>query len=99
MRGTEVLQTAAREGWALGAFSVYNLELIQAVVGAAEDRQLPLLIQAGSSAFKHAGREPLARAAIAAAESSSASVGVHLDHSRSLSEIEACVELGYSSVM
>lgn len=99
MAGTDVLATATEEGWALGAFSVYNLEMIQAVVGAAEERQVPILLQVGSSAFRHAGLEPLARAAVHAARTSSAQVGVHLDHSRSLDEIKRCIDLGYSSVM
>ncbi len=99
MQGKETIAAAAAGGWALGAFSVYNLEMIQAVVGAAEEHDLPLLLQVGSSAFRFAGREPLARAAITAARASSAPVGVHLDHSRSLEEITACIDLGYSSVM
>jgi tagatose 1,6-diphosphate aldolase GatY/KbaY len=99
MRGTEELREAAAAGRALAAFSVYNLETTQAVVAAAERTGLPVLIQAGSSAFAHAGREPLARTALEAAAAASVPIGVHLDHCIDLDEIDACLGLGYSSVM
>lgn len=99
MQGTEALREAKAAGRALAAFSVYNLETTQAVVAAAERTGLPVLIQAGSSAFAHAGREPLARVAIEAAAGSSVPIGVHLDHCRDLEEIDVCLGLGYTSVM
>lgn len=87
------------EGRALGAFSVYNMETVQAVVAAAESTGLPVLIQAGSSAFSYAGREALAEIALRAARAADVPIGVHLDHCRDLGEIDACIELGYTSVM
>jgi ketose-bisphosphate aldolase len=97
--GKDALEGAFREGRAVGAFSVYNLEGALAVCRAAEDEGTPVILQAGSSAFRYAGRRPLAALAVAAAEESSAEVGVHLDHSRGLGEIRECLELGYTSVM
>jgi ketose-bisphosphate aldolase len=99
VRGKAALEHAYREGCAVGAFSVYNLEGAQAVRRAAEAEEKPAIIQAGSSAFKYAGRKPLAALALAVAEESGASVGVHLDHSRDLAEIGECLDLGYTSVM
>ena len=58
-----------------------------------------MLLSAGSSSFGAVGREPLAAAALAAARAASVPVGVHLDHCTKLEEIEACIALGYSSVM
>lgn len=87
------------QGRAIGAFSVYNMETVQAVVAAAESTGLPVLIQAGASAFSYAGRDSLAELALGAAARAAVSVGVHLDHSRDLDEIAACIELGYTSVM
>jgi len=98
-RGKGTLERAYREGQAVGAFSVYNLEGAQAVCCAAEAEGKPAIIQAGSSAFKYAGRRPLAALALAAAEESGAEVGVHLDHSRDLFEIRDCLKFGYTSVM
>jgi ketose-bisphosphate aldolase len=98
-RGKGALESACRGGHAVGAFSVYNLEGAQAVCRASEAGGTPAIIQAGSSAFKYAGRKPLAALALAAAEESGAEVGVHLDHSRDLFEIRECLKLGYTSVM
>jgi ketose-bisphosphate aldolase len=97
--GTGSLRDADAERWALGAFSVYNLEGAQAVCAAAELEESPVILQAGSSAFAYAGRRALAGVALGAAADSRAQVGVHLDHARELEEIRACLALGYSSVM
>ncbi len=97
--GTDALTRADREGRALPGFVAYNLETVQAIVAAAEETGRDVLLQAGSSAFKHAGRDALAAMAVRAARESEAAVGVHLDHCRDLAEIDACVEAGYTSVM
>ena len=99
LTGTETLQSAAEQGWALPAFAVYNLEMIQAVVAAAEQADRPVLLLAGSSHFNHAGQQALMDMALTAAQSSSASIGVHLDHCRDLNEVQSCLDAGYSSVM
>ncbi|MFK4098766.1 ketose-bisphosphate aldolase [Streptomyces sp. NPDC019531] len=100
LHGTDALKQAAAAGHALPGFVVYNLETVQGITAAAEAAGTPVLIQAGSSPFKHAGRETLMRLALDAAEDSgTARLGVHLDHSRDLAEITACLESGYTSVM
>jgi ketose-bisphosphate aldolase len=99
LRGSEALHEALRDRLAIGAFSVYNLETVQAVVAAAERTGLPTILQAGSSAFRFAGAVPLATLAVAAVDASPAAIGVHLDHCRSREEIELCLQLGYTSVM
>ncbi|MER7791105.1 class II fructose-bisphosphate aldolase [Streptomyces sp. NPDC097640] len=99
LHGTDALTAAARDGRAIPGFVAYNLETVQGIVAAAEAAGRPVLLQAGSSAFKHAGREALMALALDAARRSDAELGVHLDHSRDLEEITACVEAGYTSVM
>jgi fructose-bisphosphate aldolase class II/tagatose 1,6-diphosphate aldolase GatY/KbaY len=99
LRGTDALKEAAAAGHALSGFVAYNLETIQGITAAAEATGRPVIIQAGSSPFKHAGREALMRLALDAAARSTAPLGVHLDHSRDLDEITACLEAGYTSVM
>ena len=99
LRGTEVLTTALAEHSAVPAFATYNLEMVQAVVAAAEQTGRPVIMLAGSSHFHHAGRSALISLALHAAHESTAMVGVHLDHCRDLAEIEQCVRAGYSSVM
>ncbi|MCA1184892.1 MULTISPECIES: class II fructose-bisphosphate aldolase [unclassified Saccharopolyspora] len=97
-RGTATLRAAADGGWALGAFATYNLEQVQAVVRAGERTGAPVLLLAGSSHFRHAGRL-LATVALAAAADADAEVGVHLDHCRDFAELRWCAELGYTSLM
>lgn len=97
--GKTTVKEAFRNSRAIGAFSIYNLEGAQAVCRAAESESMPTILQAGSSAFRYGGRDQLAALALAAAESSGTRVGVHLDHSRDLSEIRKCLEFGYTSVM
>ena len=95
--GTDLL--ARGTGRAVAAITTYTLESTRAIVLAAERLGLPVLLSAGSSSFGAVGREPLAAAALACARAASVPVGVHLDHCTSVEEIEACVALGYSSVM
>ncbi|MCZ0989145.1 class II fructose-bisphosphate aldolase [Streptomyces diastatochromogenes] len=98
--GLKALTTAYETGRALPGFVAYNLETVQGIVAAAETHpDHPVILQAGSSPFRHAGREPLMRLALDAAAASSAPLGVHLDHSRDLDEITACLRAGYTSVM
>jgi fructose-bisphosphate aldolase class II/tagatose 1,6-diphosphate aldolase GatY/KbaY len=99
LHGTDALKEAAAAGHALPGFVAYNLETVQGLTAAAEAAGLPVLIQAGSSPFKHAGRETLMRLALNTAARSAAPLGVHLDHSHDLDEITACLEAGYTSVM
>lgn len=97
--GLETLLRAHRDGWALGAFSTYGLETTMGVLRAAERLGAPVILQAGSSTFAHAGRAALAALTLQAAEASSVPVGVHLDHAHDLDEIRWCAESGYTSVM
>lgn len=99
LHGVSALLDARRAGRAVPGFVAYNLETAQAVAAAAERTGMPILIQAGSSAFRHAGMRELASLCLDVARHSDAQIGVHLDHCRSLEEIEACLELGYTSVM
>jgi tagatose 1,6-diphosphate aldolase GatY/KbaY len=99
LHGTDALKEAANTGHALPGVVAYNLETVQGITAAAEAAGCPVLIQAGSSPFQHAGRQPLMRLALDAAAHSAARLGVHLDHSRDLDEITDCLEAGYTSVM
>lgn len=99
LRGVEVLDEAAAAGRAVPGFVAYNLETAQGIVAAGERTGMPILVMAGSSAFKHAGRRELASLCLDLAANAATPVGVHLDHCRSLDEVRACLALGYTSVM
>jgi tagatose 1,6-diphosphate aldolase GatY/KbaY len=99
LRGISALTGASSERRAIAGFVAYNLETAQGIVAAGERTGMPILLLAGSSAFRHAGRRELATVCLDLARNSDAPIGVHLDHSRSLEEIGACLDLGYTSVM
>lgn len=99
LTGRDAIDNAYIHHRALPAFAVYNLEMVQAVVAAAEQAREPVLMLAGSSHFTHAGRKTLINLALDAADTSPADIGVHLDHCRDLDEIQICLDAGYTSVM
>ena len=99
LRGSSFLVEARLERRAVPAFVAYNMEMVQGIIASAEQTERPVILIAGSSAFRFAGLRTLATMALDIASDSSAQVAVHLDHSRSIDEIETCLDLGYSSVM
>jgi len=93
------LMEAAREkGYALGAFNVYNLEGVRAVVAAAQEERSPAILQIHPSAFRHGGI-PLVALCLAAAREACFPMAVHLDHSTSSDDIRAALAAGLTSVM
>ncbi len=97
--GTGLLTEARAAGRAVAAITTYTLESTRAICLAAERTGQPVMLQAGSGSFGAVGRGPLAAAALASAREAAVPVGVHLDHCKDPAEIDACLELGYSSVM
>lgn len=94
----ELLLAAQRHVYALGAFNVYNLEGVCAVVRAAESECSPVILQVHPAAIRVVGK-PLAALCLAAARMSQVPVGVHLDHSTSAADIRGALELGVHSIM
>lgn len=94
----ELLLNAEKGGYAVGAFNVYNLEGIEAVVAAAEEEQSPAILQIHPSALKQGGI-PLVACCIAAAEQACVPITVHFDHGNSKKELVEVLELGFDSVM
>jgi tagatose 1,6-diphosphate aldolase GatY/KbaY len=94
-----MLLDAKRGGYAVGAFNVENLEMIQAVIAAAEKENSPVILQTTPSTLKYAPAEAFAGAARAIAEKASVPAALHLDHGNSYELAERCREAGYTSVM
>jgi tagatose 1,6-diphosphate aldolase GatY/KbaY len=94
----ELLETASRNIYAIGAFNVYNLEGVRAVVEAAENLQSPAMLQLHPSAIKY-GKSPLVALCLEAARKASVPIAVHLDHSTSSKDIEAVLNAGIHSIM
>ncbi|BFH64514.1 MULTISPECIES: class II fructose-1,6-bisphosphate aldolase [Paenibacillus] len=96
---TSLLQTARQNKYAIGAFNVHTLEMLQAVVEAAEEAQSPLIIQSTVGTVKHLGPDYIAAAATVAANRASVPIALHLDHCSDFAVIMSCIRAGYTSVM
>ncbi|CAM0913964.1 unnamed protein product [Alopecurus aequalis] len=94
----EILLNAEKSGFAVGAFNVYNLEGIEAVIAAAEAEESPAILQVHPSALKQGG-VPLVACCIAAAEQASVPITVHYDHGTSKHDLLEALEMGFDSIM
>ncbi len=95
----EMLLKAQKEGYALGAFNVENMEMVQAVIEAAEEMRSPVMIQTTSGTLKYATPAMYASMVRAMAEKASVPVCMHLDHGDSVETAKKCMEAGYTSLM
>ena len=95
-----LLHEALADGRGIGAFNVVHLETAEALLGAAEDAGLPVILQLSENCIAfHGGFDPIARAILAAAESSPARVAVHLDHAEDVGLAYRAIDAGFGSVM
>ena len=95
----EMLLKAQKGGYAVGAFNAENMEMVKAIIQAAEELKAPVMIQTTPSTVKYGTVETYA--AIVAAEAAKASVPVclHLDHGSSFELAMQAMHAGYTSVM
>ncbi|OPH59067.1 fructose-1,6-bisphosphate aldolase, class II [Paenibacillus ferrarius] len=96
---THMLQIARKNKYAIGAFNVHTLEMLQAVIEAAVETQSPLIIQSTVGTVKHLGPDYLAAAATVAANRTGLPIALHLDHCTDFQLIVQCIRAGYTSVM
>jgi fructose-bisphosphate aldolase, class II len=97
--GREVLSAARAGGYAVPAFNIFNLEMLQAALGAAEAERAPVIVQVSPRSIAYAGLRPLAALATALAEKVPVPVVLHLDHGPGLAECQAALAAGFTSVM
>lgn len=97
--GKEILQAARKGGYAVGAFNVNNMEIIQAIVEAAEEEKSPVMLQASQGAIKYAGLEYIVALVKVAAEKASVPVALNLDHGTSFEQAMKCIRGGFTAVM
>lgn len=94
------LLAAAEAGhYAVGAFNCNNMEIIQAIIEAAEAEASPVIIQASQGAIKYAGLEYITALGKVAAAQAKVPVGLHLDHGTSFEQVVSCIRSGFTSVM
>lgn len=90
----------ANEGnYAIGAFNVNDMEILQGIVWAAKELKSPVIIQASGSAIKYAGPIYLRKLLEAAVEDTNLPIALHLDHGDSFETCKACIDNGFTSVM
>jgi fructose-bisphosphate aldolase class II len=95
----ELLLKAQKERYAVGAFNCNNMEIVQAIIAAAQAEKSPVIIQASQGAIKYAGLNYIAGLTRLAAEGASVPVALHLDHGTSFEQCIRCIGSGFSSVM
>lgn len=95
----EMLKKAEAGGYAVGAFNCNNMEIVQAIVAAAEAENAPVIMQASQGAIKYAGLDYIVAMAKLAAERTHVPVALHLDHGTSYEQAIQCIHAGFSSVM
>lgn len=84
---------------AVGAFNLHCFEMLPAMISAAGELNVPIIIQTSLGTAEYIGFEPLIAAVKALAEKSSVSVALHMDHCKSVEALKKAIDLGYSSVM
>lgn len=84
---------------AVGAFNVHCFEMVPAMIKAAEDLNVPIILQTSLGTAEYIGFEPLIAAVKAIAEKSAVNVALHMDHCKDIDALKKAIDLGYSSVM
>ena len=95
----KMFEHAYNGGYAVGAFNVNNMEIIQGIVQAAEKLESPLILQVSKGARNYANHTYLVKLVEAAIESSGLPIALHLDHGDSFELCKSCIDGGFTSVM
>jgi len=95
----EMFKKAYDKHYAVGAFNVNNMEIIQGIVDAAKAEQAPLILQVSAGARKYAKHIYLTKLVEAAMEDTGLSIALHLDHGEDFEICKSCIDGGFSSVM
>ncbi len=96
---TEMFKKAYEGGYAIGAFNVNNMEIIQGITEAAAEVSSPIILQVSAGARKYAKHVYLMKLIEAAVEDTNLPICVHLDHGESFDICKSCIDGGFSSVM
>ena len=95
----EMFKKAYEGHYAVGAFNVNNMEIVQGIVEAAKEEQSPLILQVSAGARKYAKHNYLLHLVEAAMEDTGLPIALHLDHGADFDICKACVDGGFTSVM
>lgn len=95
----EMFKKAYEGEYAIGAFNINNMEILQGIVDAAEETGSNVIVQVSSSALKYARPTYLKKLVEAAVEDSTIDIALHLDHGADFDACKTAVDLGFTSVM
>lgn len=95
----EMFAKAYKGGYAIGAFNVNNMEIIQGITEAAKEEQAPLILQVSAGARKYANHTYLVKLVEAALIETDLPICLHLDHGDSFELCKSCIDGGFTSVM
>ena len=95
----EMFEKAYKGGYAIGAFNVNNMEIIQGITEAAADEKSPVILQVSAGARKNAKHNYLVKLVEAAIAETDLPLALHLDHGENFEICKSCIDGGFSSVM
>lgn len=99
MNTREMLQKAQREGYAVPAFNIHNLETLHVIIEAASELRSPVIIAASPGTVTYAGLDYVHAMVDVAARNHDIPIALHLDHHESMKAIQPALDLGVKSVM
>lgn len=95
----ELLAAAKKERYAVGSFSVANMEMVLGVIRAAEELQAPIILQIAEVRLKQSPLHVIGPLMVAAAKAAKVPVAVHFDHGKTMKKISEALAIGFTSVM
>jgi len=95
----EMFKKAYEGGYAVGAFNVNNMEIVQAIIEAANELKSPVILQASKGAREYANPVFLKKMVEAAVELTNIPIALHLDHGDTFELCKSCIDSGFTSVM
>ena len=95
----EMFEKSMKEHFAIGAFNVNNMEIIQGIVDAAAEEKSPVILQCSSGAIKYARIPYLRKMIEASLEEHDIPIALHLDHGPDFETCKMCIDNGFTSVM
>lgn len=95
----EMFKKAYEGGYAIGAFNVNNMEIVQGITEAAKEENAPLILQVSAGARKYAKHTYLVHLVQAAIEDTDLPIALHLDHGADFEVCKSCIDGGFTSVM
>ncbi len=99
VKSKEIIQKAVQSGYAIGAFNAENMEMVEAIIEAAEESNSPIIVQTTSGTLNITPPERFCAMVKSVADKVKVPVVMHLDHGDSFERVAQCLRAGYTSIM